>query len=258
MTEAEWVEMTGQVADAMKRYTRSLVTPLSTSNGEGVWLVGSGSYVMIGGRRVLLTCEHASRDHPMEYRFFGSDAVFRHPGPFVCERDPVDAAFAPMTDEAWTAVEHQADTVAYERFAPMHHLANPAELLFFRGFAGENARYGFGEHQANASGYCSQATPVNSPDSRILEIHWEPQKMRFTEDTSDEARLAMKHEDPRGFSGSLVWNTRFVEILDTGRTWSPDCAVVTGLLHRYDPETKTLLALRVEHLCEWLDRKAKW
>ena len=30
--------------------------------------------------------------------------------------------------------------------------------------------------------------------------------------------------------------------------WSPKKAVITGLLQRYDKETKSLLVLRVEHL----------
>lgn len=54
-------------------------------------------------------------------------------------------------------------------------------------------------------------------------------------------------------SGSLVWNTRYLETRESGRNWSPDDAVVTGLLRRWDEKTKTLLVYRVEHVRTWLD-----
>jgi hypothetical protein len=60
------------------------------------------------------------------------------------------------------------------------------------------------------------------------------------------------HEDPHGFSGSLVWNTQYVEKSATGAEWSPDDAVITGLLQWHIPERKTVVALRVEHIRTWL------
>ena len=66
----------------------------------------------------------------------------------------------------------------------------------------------------------------------------------------------LKFENACGFSGSLVWNTRYLEVTRQNLEWSPEDAVVTGLLRRWDQETKTLLVWRVEHLRMWLDAKA--
>jgi hypothetical protein len=123
-----------------------------------------------------------------------------------------------------------------------------------RGFAGENAGYGFGIHQTNASGYCSQEK-AGTGDTQIFEVFWEPNNTAYSQGTSEEARPNVKFEDARGLSGSLVWNTRFVEVTSKGGVWSPEHAVVTGLLRRWDEATRTLLVWRVEHLSAWLASK---
>jgi hypothetical protein len=253
MTPAEWKKICDDVTDAMRRYTRPFVTPLSTSDDASVRLVGSGSYVTVRGRRILLTCEHVARTTPMEYQFYGRDCVFRHPGPFTKEPHPIDAAFAPMTDVAWNAVQHRADSVPYERFAPRHQVADRSELLFFRGYAGENAHYGFDVLDTGGTGYCSQEKVVTEPDPKIFEIFWEPDKTEFSAGTSAESRAGTRFDNPAGFSGSLVWNTHYRDRTTAGKTWSPEDAVVTGLLRRFDSGSKTLLVLRVEHLRTWIE-----
>lgn len=253
MTPIEWKNICDKIADVMTCYTRPFVTPLSTSNDKEVRLVGSGSYVIVGDRRILLTCEHVASVVPIEYRFYDSELVFRHPGPFMKEGLPIDAAFAQITDDQWNMVEHHGALIPYERFALTHRVADRSELLFFRGFAGENSHYGFEYLETNASGYCSQEKVVNEPNSQIFEIFWEPKKIEYTESTTAENRKNVRYNDPRGLSGSLVWNTRYIEVTTDGRKWGPDDAVVTGLLCRFDDKTKTLLALRIEHLRTWIN-----
>ena len=65
-------------------------------------------------------------------------------------------------------------------------------------------------------------------------MFWDPSKTQHTAATSQEAREAVKFSDPRGLSGSLVWNTRYLEVTQAGGTWTPNKAVVTGLLRRWD------------------------
>jgi hypothetical protein len=209
MTPSEWKKICNNVTDAMVNHTRPFVTPLSTSDNENVRLVGSGSYVKVGNHRILLTCEHVARVTPMEYRFNGSDSVFRHSRSITMEKFPIDAAFATISDVAWNKEQHKGMEIPYEKFSLNHRVADRSELLFFRGYAGENARYGFDIHETNGSGYCSQEKVVCEPDQRMFEIFWEHEKIEFTESTPQENRANIKHEDPHGFSGSLVWNTRY-------------------------------------------------
>jgi len=252
MKPEEWKRLASGVTDRMKEYTRPCVTAMRTSNQYGVHLLGTGSYVTAKGRRLLTTCEHVIRAKTaVEHQFWGADQIFQVPDPFVCDQ-LLDTAFAAIRETAWNAVEHAAWTIDLREFAPKHQPVD-RELLFFRGFAGENARYGFGVHEANATGYCSQEPPGPPIAPELFEMRWVPKRIEFTEQTSDEMKAKMLHNDPRGFSGSLVWNTRFVELSSAGKAWRPEDAVITGLLCRYIEERETLAALRVEHLRGWLE-----
>lgn len=256
MTSIQWKESIENVTDAMLSYTRHFVTPLGTATATSVRLVGTGSFVQDGGRRVLLTCEHVAREQPMHYRFHGSDDIWEHPGPWTMEQHPIDVAVAPISDTAWNACQHRGATIPYSKFAKIHTLADKAELLFFRGYAGENAHYAFRVHQTNGSGYCTQQKE-GTGDAQLFELFWEPEHTQFTSGASAEALEEMKFQNPCGFSGSLVWNTRYLEVSRQDRKWSPEDAVVTGLLRRWDPDTRTLLVWRAEHLRAWLDSKAR-
>ena len=252
MTPTQWMAINNSVSDAMLAHTKSFGTPLGTQTNTTVRLIGSGAYVAREDRRLLLTCEHVAREQPIHYRFHGSEDVFEHRGAWTVDRHPIDAAYAIIDDAAWTACAHRASTIPYGRFAPVHRIVEPAELLFFRGYAGENAHYAFGVHETNATGYCTQEKK-GTGDAEVFELFWEPQHTKFTSGTSSEAQAEIKFDDARGLSGSLVWNTRYLEVTEAGRTWSPNDAVVTGLLQRWDQQTKTLLVWRVEHLRRWLD-----
>jgi hypothetical protein len=254
MTREEWDQVTETVADAMRLHTRPYVTPLSRETDTTVLLEGSGSYIERPNCICLLTCEHVLQRGSVDYRFHGSENVYGYRRKWTAAPHPVDMAIGPLTNSDWHATQHHAAPVPYARFAAKHQLSDPAELLFFRGYAGENAGYGFGVHQANGTGYCSQELK-ESGNASIFEIFWEPQHTRFTAATDTETRAAIKLDDPQGFSGSLVWNTRYLETKAAGQTWTPECAVVTGQLRRWDTGTKTLLVYRVEHVRAWLDQQ---
>ena len=153
MNPPQWKQINDKVTDAMLAYTHPFVTPLGTETNTTVRLVGTGSYVQLKERRILLTCEHVAGQQPMHYRFHGSDDVFEHQGPWTMDTDPTDAAFAAIGDSVWKPCTHRGATVPYARFAKTHAIVEQVELLFFRGYAGENARYALGMHQTNGTGY---------------------------------------------------------------------------------------------------------
>jgi hypothetical protein len=146
-----------------------------------------------------------------------------------------------------------AQALPMSKFASRHSPV-PYELLFLRGIAGEDVGYisGLGA-DVILTGYCSQEKE-NSGNASIFEMLWDPGGIAVTNGTDSDVRERIKHDDPAGFSGSLVWNTRFVERGCELSKWTPKDAVVTGLLRPYDANSKTLLAWRVEHLLDWLSR----
>lgn len=251
----DWEETKQRVTEAMCAHTLRCTTPLTTPTMMDVpVLEGSGNYVVWSeGRPIVLTCEHVARTQPIDYRFAGSTDVFRHPGPWSSERFPIDASYATLSRSQWEATNHESECVGKARFAQRHSMVDPAELLFLRGYAGENAHY-FEVHQANASCYCSQEK-ANSGDDTHFDLIWEPEHTQVTDGTSAEARADVRFEDPQGISGALVWNTRYLEATRSGREWTPNDAVVTGMAHRWDQKAQTLVVLRVEHLRRWLDSR---
>lgn len=251
MTPREWKFICETVTDEMSNHTKPFVTPLGTETDRDVRLVGSGSYVLHENHRFLLTCEHVARVQPIHYRFHGSEDVFEHGGHWISDKHPIDSAFTLINNDAWEACSHQAQPIPFERLPQRHAPTTPEEILFVRGYAGENARYAFGVHQTNCTGYATQEKQ-SSGDDQIFEIFWEPECTQLISHPPSDAEQEIKFEDAGGFSGSLVWNTRYLEVTQQGHQWIPEHAVITGILRRWDQDTKTLLAWRVEHLRDWI------
>ncbi|WP_375778021.1 hypothetical protein ACE103_01280 [Bradyrhizobium sp. ma5] len=234
-----------RVTDLMKLHTRPFVAIMAGAE------IGTGTFIERAGTKAL-TCAHVAAFNPDAHYVDPTGSTVIHPGIWCTELDhTVDAAFAPIADGEWNKIAARARQLSMARFAQRHEPV-ASELLFFRGIAGENAPYvgSFGA-RAILSGYCSQEKQ-GSGDSNIFEMLWKPGGATVTAGTSEEARNQVMYDDPAGFSGSLVWNTRFVESGCDLTKWTPDDAVVTGLLRRYDEATGTLLAWRVEHLLAWL------
>ena len=137
-----------------------------------------------------------------------------------------------------------------------HNPTTPEEVLFFYGWTGENARYGFGVHETIGTGYCSQEIK-GSGDREYFEVFWDPQKTIIDKETDSEHNIQINIDDPRGFSGSLVWNTRYCEVTSQKKQWSPTDAVATGLLQRWNQKKKSLMVWRSERLREWIDDTMK-
>jgi hypothetical protein len=117
--------------------------------------------------------------------------------------------------------------------------------------AGENAYISAFGADVTLTAYCSQEKE-GTGDAHIFEVLLSPRNATVTTGTDAAVRGRFKYDDPAVFSGSLIWNTRFVELGCNISNWSPSDAVITGLLRRYDSDTGTLLVWRVEHLLTWL------
>ncbi|TXI87181.1 MAG: hypothetical protein E6Q40_05320 [Cupriavidus sp.] len=252
MTDEEWEALCNAVADQMKIHTRPFVTPLIQDVEGKPPENGTGTYIDHDGPCVL-TCDHVAVHAPFLHQFYPHQDLIPLPVTWKGDPMPVDASLAAIPSSHWTSRQHLSKPLGMDRFAPVHRPVE-RELLFFRGVAGENVVVGANHSRVISTGYCSQELP-GSGDTNIFEILWNPAKTRVTEGTDDEVAKVFKHHDPHGFSGSLVWNTRFVEKGFDLSTWRPQDAQVTGLLRRLDEDTDTLLAWRVEHLLTWLAKQ---
>lgn len=249
MTPTRWQAFCDVVADQMKIHTRPFVAPLVQDVIGKPPEIGTGTYLE-RKEVAVLTCEHVSRHDPFFHQFNGHDPLLPLPVTWREDPQPIDAAIAKVPTGHWVSVQHAARALDMGRFAARHSPVTH-ELLFFRGVAGENVIIGSAHSRVIPTGYCSQEKP-GSGNAAIFEMMWEPRATTVTKGTAPDVLPHFKHDDPGGFSGSLVWNTRFVEGGCDLTTWTPSDAQVTGLLRRWDTGTKTLLVWRVEHLLDSL------
>jgi len=248
MTAEEWKQRTDQVTDAMKEFTRPFVTMLVSRAGAALQ-IGTGTFVDHGGTK-LLTCEHVARFDPKGIYVDGAGyGELEKLGSWDLDAS-VDVALASLPQATWSAISGRAGLLSTGKFARRHE-AVYRELFFFRGIAHQNANVSAFGTEATLTGYCSQRVP-GTADPKIIEIEWNPERAQFTTGTAPEVARRIRKDDPAGFSGSLVWNTRFVRRGSDLRKWKPTDAVVMGLLRRFDDKRNRLLVLKQEHLWTWL------
>jgi hypothetical protein len=64
---------------------------------------------------------------------------------------------------------------------------------------------------------------------------------------------AQEQLNPHGMSGSLVRNTRLVQFSQSGKTWTPGVARLTGIVWGSDARNRFLFTARIEHVTALLD-----
>lgn len=240
MTNEEWAIICSEVVDLMNDYVRPLVVPLSQETEQGVRLIGTGTFVQRESGGAIVTCEHVARNAPLNFRPYGHERVYSYTGAWQSFVEPIDVS--------WTtgALAKPVRAVPPHQVALQHQLSRYEELLFFYGYSGENSHYGFDVHETNGSGYLTQQKQDAKPDPSVIELLWPNGRHDWSKRTTAEARRQMKLDNPAGFSGSLVWNTRFLETGGDLSRWTPEQAVVTALLKRFVREDDALLALPIE------------
>lgn len=254
-TRERWHQSVRDATLAMLDHCMRYVCPIShvITNDEGE-LEGTGAYIEWGGKRLLITNEHVLKDFKQRkfaHQFFHCEDVFELADPVALETHPVDVAICPIAEDLWRSRHHAAEAVPQARFAS-RHCPVPGDLMFVTGFPQHRSRFVFGN-------LCSRATRLVTQEAPVAPVHnlhpnyfivaYAPEKTQ-----SVDLANAVPLSTPEGMSGSLVWNTRFVECRAAGKPWSPDMAQVTGMFCRWDSSTSSVLAVRIEVIRDFLQR----
>lgn len=250
-TEDEWNQAVPKVVAAMTKHLQPYRTPVfkhCDDHGTG-W--GSGSYISLGSRVFILTNEHvaeARRQSQILTHKFVDDEIIRPIAGNHSEMPwPYDLALLPVKDDDW-ASEHGSRAIGLERMG-FAHTPVPGELFTFSGFSGQQTAFHFDTLFAKAT--CSTAREVAlPPDDRFNN------RFHFGLDYRPDLATNVLSDDPLplppGFSGSTVWNTRFVEAKMSGSAWTPDLALVTGVVWGWPSSVGCLVATRVEYIRSFL------
>lgn len=245
--ESEWVERNKDVNSKMLEYVKHFVTPISKAldhnTGEHF---GTGSYLEIENTKYLITNEHVAREiiiSPLTYQFVDNEDIFRITNPILTLPDPIDVGLVKIENSAWDSCKHDSLAIPFSCFARNHEIIE-GELLFVLGFAFENTKFYFNYLHAHSTPYLTQEIelPEKFGDPKYhFGLYYNPgQAIKVSEKSKD-------LQIPFGMSGSLVWNTRYVEMYNMGKSWHPTDSRVTGILRKWLSGDACLHATKVEY-----------
>ena len=236
------------ICSAMIAEVDGFTTPVSRviehDYGE---LEGTGSYVEIDNRRFLVTNEHVAAcrsTHSLAHQFAKCSDVYRTLHPFVCVTYPNDIAMCAIDDSVWFRTMHGARAIPINRFAD-HHSPTEHELLFLCGYSGDTSKFLFNQLNCERLQYLTQEVlmPTDFGDCQYhFAVHYLPDRATTIKDG------ARGLPRPPGWSGTLVWNTRYRETVQAGGNWMPSLARITGVIWGWPSGEGCLLATRVEHI----------
>ncbi len=202
-----------------------------------------------------MTNEHVARaltQNSLGHQFIDDDTVYRATNPFWANGWPFDVALSQIDPKIWTSRPHASAPIPEDRWA-LAHAPVDGEVLFLKGFSGSQSRFVFGALFNNATSFGCQQIPLPDGDPRFNS------RFHFAVDYRPDRATPLDGRDlpnPPGFSGSLVWNTRFVECATNKVQWSVDHAQVTGLVWGWPSSEGCLIATRGEYVRSVLLRAA--
>lgn len=252
-SEEEWsavaTDITAKMTDFLKQYR----TPLFRDLGAHAAGEGTGSYLELGSGLFVLTNEHVAACREtggrLVHKFHDCDDFFLVAGNHASQPLPFDLSIIPVSREMWEQHSHNSKAISVSQIS-MAHTPVPNEILVLAGFAGEDAVFRFGAMTAVATTSVSREVSLPKTDNRF--------SGRFHFGIAYNPNLATKvvgRRDlprPPGLSGSTVWNTRFVECQMQGKPWTPEQAMVTGVVWGWPSNIGCLVAIRAEYVRSFL------
>lgn len=247
----------------MGAFVRPFATPISRSDSPDYgWAWGTGTYCWVpnANSAFLLTNSHVAAA--------GEENLLAHlpsPGsefeailtPFTAWPEPIDFACAPI-DIARLSSER--DCLAPEQFDQAYSPV-PHELLFWLGFPAttldrwdsskeSKIRYSWGgELSVPAVPLLTQAYAEEisiAPERFDASVH---QLIHYPEHAQEILGGSDKElHNPRGMSGSLLWDTKRIACHHAGVEWQPEFARVCGLVWAAGELSPFMNVTRIEHI----------
>ena len=251
-TEAEWNAALPKITDSMTTYMKKYRTPVFIDHGDHGEPWGSGSFVELGGRKYLLTNEHVAvarrRGLSLGVRFDEADDLLCLVGDHSEMPWPWDLALIPISDTGWTAFTHCSSAIQLDQIA-FAHMPSEGEIFAFAGYAGERTEFWYGTMIFGATSSLSKEADVPKHPDVDARFHF---ALSYRPDRAIAVVGAHGLPEPHGLSGSVVWNTGFVEAKIRGIEWTPDLAQVTGVVWGWPSSDGSIVATRSEHLRSFL------
>ncbi len=241
-----------ETADVMTTHVAAATAALHgvISKTEGR-LVGTGAFVELRGSKYLLTAAHVA-EQGLRDPYLGLAHSTEHGGrpaaitnPFQCRSFPSDLALVRLDDRQG----HARTAIGADMFdGPLTRTGS--DVLFLLGFPGARSRFTAFE----GGGVVSEAVPFGTVEGRssydwfdpLLHIAIDYPAGNGVEDAHDRVTTL---PDPRGMSGTIVWQTNR---MNWREGWKPEHARVVGVVTHWDPKAQSLIATRREVVVRFL------
>lgn len=250
-TEDEWNSAVPAVVRDLRDYLAHRRAPIFKDHGNYGEGWGSGSFLQLGNKVFILTNEHVanvrSKEQALTSQLLGNEDIWQIDGNHLELPAPFDLSLLPVTDSMWSAT-HRSIPIDIDQIAIAHRPV-AGELLAFSGFAGERVQFHFKHLFSEAVCYVAREIELPSDPRFDRRFHFGiDYRPDLAEQVVGNAGLPL----PPGLSGSTVWNTNFVAAKMEGRTWTPDLAVVTGVVWGWPSDHGSIVATRAEYIRSFL------
>jgi len=251
-TKEEWETASVQITREMTEYLARYRTPIFMDHGDHGEGWGSGSFIEVDRSKFILTNQHVATirhsGQRLGFQMAGQEKLILIQGHHVELGLPLDLALLPVPEAGWTGLTHGASPLNLDKIAAAHSPV-PTEILAFAGFAGKGTSFHFDTLFFKATTSVSREVPLPTDPRWDIRFHF---GLDYRPDLATTVVGNDGLPDPRGLSGSAVWNTRFVEAKIRGIDWTPDLAQVTGVVWGWPSQQGLLVATRAEHLRSFL------
>ncbi|WP_143492534.1 hypothetical protein [Pseudomonas chlororaphis] len=268
VTDSEFLEIERKLGSMVARYTTAIHRIAPDDNREPPGdLHGTGNFIQIEKLKYLLTCEHVTeflKHGDLCIALQNAGAVFTLVNPVSALLDPADIAIIGISDNDWGSETHDHKCIQLDQLAERHSPV-VGEWMYISGYPGELAHAwppmldGSGcaqepgqQHFTAISFMCqveeafddalSKEHPAPLKDMHFL-LPYSPEIVEYMSDGPEKV-LPL----PPGLSGSLVWNTRYVEITSSGQVWKPEDARITGIVWGGSSKFGVLVATPAEYI----------
>lgn len=269
MTNEAWQSYCNSVSNLMGAYVSKFVTPLSMSPEVGMgkaW--ATGNYLYANKRNYLLTNKHVFSDCPsgaklahLPFNVNEEEDYYPIEGTPTLIKWPVDAGLIELTYP-------EISTTRLIKASLIDTVFNPVqdELLFWAGHPGYKAQ----RNEPLSEGKQRMTRFLPKLDTKLKPFLSQLIKsdLEVIKDFDINKHIAihypaMAHKDasadlvhcanPKGMSGSLLWDTKFLSHLKQGKEWSPECARVCGLIWgAHEHPYEIVVATKIEYVLDAL------
>jgi hypothetical protein len=277
VSREELIDLERRLGDQVAAFSTVITkVPFKDTRDPPGDLHGTGWFIEIEHQKFVLTCEHVAREQTRSMlcaSFHGSEVAFDLRNPVSALTYPLDVAITAITENTWRLVEHQAQCIPMTLFTELSPVSD--ELMYVAGYPGELGRVWPGMRSNSEEDGVEAGIQMYTTAAMVCQIQEEfdpvldeelPQPreeihflLPYTPEYAEYMSNGQRETLPRapGLSGSLVWNTRYMEIKRSGGVWNPEDARVVGIVWGNSTKAGVLVATPARFMLPFLEHTAR-